>query len=52
MFTSTLYIQTLSLPHLAHRILGMANSRPDLLAPYLKLDQGGKVQAECESLQP
>jgi len=24
----------------------MANSRPDLLAPYLKLDQGGKVQAE------
>jgi hypothetical protein len=25
----------------------MALARPDLLAPYLKLDQGGKIQAEC-----
>jgi hypothetical protein len=26
----------------------MALARPDLLAPYLKLDQGGKIQAECK----
>lgn len=27
----------------------MALARPDLLAPYLELDQGGKIQAECTS---
>lgn len=26
--------------------------RPDLLAPYLALDQGEKIQAECVSRPP
>jgi len=30
----------------------IATKRVDLLAPYLELDQGEKVQAECESLLP
>ena len=27
----------------------IATKRVDLLAPYLALDQGSRVQAECES---
>jgi hypothetical protein len=30
----------------------IATKRVDLLAPYLALDQGSRVQAECEFLLP
>lgn len=30
----------------------MVNYHNDLLAPYLALPQGGKIQAECMSIQP